>query len=100
MSTLRIQFAWAGPAGQGEILLELPEAATVQLAIDTACLSVPEVSATAANAVAAGVWGKVRALDYVLRDGDRVELYRALQADPKDARRTNAQMAQRKSKKM
>ena len=100
MSALRIQFAWAGPAGQGEIRLELPEAATVQLAIDTASQSLTEVVAAAADATAVGVWGKVRALDYVLRDGDRVELYRALQADPKDARRTNAQMAPRKSKKM
>ena len=34
-----------------------------------------------------GVWGKAAALDTPLRDGDRVELYRALQVDPKEARR-------------
>ena len=34
-----------------------------------------------------GVWGQPRALDHVLRDGDRVELYRPLLIDPKDARR-------------
>lgn len=34
-----------------------------------------------------GVWGQLRSLDHVLRDGDRVELYRALLIDPKDARR-------------
>lgn len=38
----------------------------------------------------AGVWGKVRPLDYVLRDGDRIETYAPLRADPKDARRAKA----------
>jgi hypothetical protein len=45
----------------------------------------------AANAIEGlpriGVWGQLRALDHVLRDGDRVELYRPLLIDPKDARR-------------
>lgn len=34
-----------------------------------------------------GVWGRVMPLDTVLRDGDRVELYRPLLVDPKVARR-------------
>ena len=34
-----------------------------------------------------GVFGKKKAPDTVLRDGDRVEIYRPLVADPKDARR-------------
>lgn len=34
-----------------------------------------------------GIWGKRRGLDYGLRDGDRVEIYRPLTLDPKEARR-------------
>lgn len=34
-----------------------------------------------------GVWGKLRSLDTLLRDRDRVEVYRPLQVDPKEARR-------------
>lgn len=34
-----------------------------------------------------GVWGKVQPLDKPLRDGDRVEIYRPLTVDPKEARR-------------
>ena len=34
-----------------------------------------------------GIWGRVRPADTPLRDGDRVELYRALTVDPKEARR-------------
>ena len=34
-----------------------------------------------------GIWGRMQGLDTVLRDNDRVELYRPLQVDPKEARR-------------
>ena len=34
-----------------------------------------------------GVWGRLCLVDQPLRDGDRVELYRGLQVDPKEARR-------------
>jgi uncharacterized protein len=43
-----------------------------------------------ANVSGTGVWGRVRSIDYVLRDADRVEFYRPLQADPKEARRRKA----------
>ena len=34
-----------------------------------------------------GVWGQLRRLDAALREGDRIEVYRPLVIDPKDARR-------------
>lgn len=34
-----------------------------------------------------GVWGKFKPLDAILRDRDRVEIYRPLKVDPKQARR-------------
>ncbi|MFM9915264.1 MAG: RnfH family protein [Rhizobacter sp.] len=34
-----------------------------------------------------GVWGQLKSLDHPLRDRDRVEIYRPLMIDPKDARR-------------
>ena len=34
-----------------------------------------------------GIWGKLCSLETVLRDCDRVEIYRPLQVDPKEARR-------------
>jgi putative ubiquitin-RnfH superfamily antitoxin RatB of RatAB toxin-antitoxin module len=37
-----------------------------------------------------GIFGKKKAPDTVLRNGDRVEIYRPLVADPKDARRRRA----------
>jgi len=100
MSLLRVWVAWAAPGSQREISLELPEPVTVQRAIDAAREVAPEVAQIAAGAAAVGVWGKVRPLDHLLRDGDRVECYRALQADPKDARRAKARQSPGKTGKM
>lgn len=47
----------------------------------------PEIDLTV-NQV--GIFGKLAKLDQVLEDGDRVEIYRALIADPKAARKQRA----------
>jgi uncharacterized protein len=38
-----------------------------------------------------GIFGKPVTLDHVLEEGDRVEIYRPLTADPKEARRRRAE---------
>src|SRR5690349_11501698 len=43
---------------------------------------------------AVGIWGRIRALDTPLKDGDRVEVYRPLQVDPKEARRRRQRLQQ------
>jgi putative ubiquitin-RnfH superfamily antitoxin RatB of RatAB toxin-antitoxin module len=67
-------------------------------AADAVTLSLPAGS-TAAEAVAAsglppagkiGIFGKVVKPDTRLSDGDRVEVYRMLAMDPKEARRRRA----------
>ncbi len=42
-----------------------------------------------------GVHGKVKPLEAKVREGDRIEIYRPLVADPKDARRRRAVKATR-----
>lgn len=37
-----------------------------------------------------GIYGKLKSRDTVLRDQDRIEIHRALKADPKEARRSRA----------
>ncbi|MGI9222839.1 MAG: RnfH family protein [Woeseiaceae bacterium] len=34
-----------------------------------------------------GIWGKLVAQDHVVHDGDRIEFYRPLNIDPREARR-------------
>ncbi|MDP1271271.1 RnfH family protein, partial [Klebsiella pneumoniae] len=40
-----------------------------------------------------GIFGRLRPPDSLLRDGDRVEIYRPLAADPKEVRRQLAELA-------
>lgn len=49
-----------------------------------------------AAALDVGVWSKLVRPDTPLRDGDRVELHRPLQVDPKEARRRRAERAARR----
>jgi putative ubiquitin-RnfH superfamily antitoxin RatB of RatAB toxin-antitoxin module len=42
-----------------------------------------------------GVFGKARGLDETVSDGDRVEIYRPLLADPKERRRQKAAAARK-----
>jgi uncharacterized protein len=70
--------------------LRLPLGSTVADAVEASGLfdEHPGMRALAdAGALQAGVWGVCRALQGVLAAGDRVELYRPLQVDPKEARR-------------
>ena len=48
------------------------------------------LAACGLSADAVGVFGQRVAPDAPLRDGDRVEVYRALKVDPKEARRRRA----------
>jgi uncharacterized protein len=37
-----------------------------------------------------GIFGRLKGLDTPLKEGDRIEIYRSLKADPKEARRKRA----------
>lgn len=82
-----VSVAYSPLAGQLDVLeLRLPAGATVAMALHRSGLLDlhPGIDLTQH---AVGVWGKLRSLDDTLRDADRVELYRPLQVDPKEARR-------------
>lgn len=66
--------------------LTVPAGARVEEAIRQSGVleAVPEIDLTKSRV---GIFSKIKALDAVLRDHDRIEIYRPLQADPKEARR-------------
>ena len=79
---LRIEVAYSPAAGvMNQVALRLPIGSTVQ---DALKLAFPELGL---EGLAVGVWGRLCALGDTLRDQDRVEVYRALLVDPKEARR-------------
>jgi putative ubiquitin-RnfH superfamily antitoxin RatB of RatAB toxin-antitoxin module len=50
-----------------------------------------------ADGCSTGIFGERVGLDAIVRPGDRVELYRALMADPKETRRRRAEKRKRGS---
>lgn len=84
---LRVEVAYALPEEQLLIALNVEEGTTVRLAIERSGIMrrAPEIDL--ANV---GLFGRVVPPDTPLRDGDRVEIYRSLIADPKQARRDRA----------
>ena len=65
--------------------LQLPAGATVRDALLAS--GVLQRAGLDLQVVQTGVWGRACGLDQALRDRDRVEIYRSLQVDPKEARR-------------
>ncbi len=86
---MRVSVALALPARQDVIELELPDGASVGDAIAAARLGdrYPDVDF---SSMRTGIWSRAAAANTRLRDGDRVELYRPLKADPKQQRRNRA----------
>jgi len=87
-ATIRVEVAYAD--AQIEFLreLDLPVGATVADAVRAS--RVYEASITAAAVKEFGIWSRSVEPTQVLHDGDRVELYRPLKIDPKEARRLRA----------
>ena len=88
MRTLRVAVAWASPAAQAVVDVELPDGATVADAV-AACDALARAGVTAADAGYA-IHGQTARPATPLADGDRVEITRPLVADPKAARRERA----------
>ena len=69
-----------------ELALVLEAEATVEQALQASGW-LAELSPTEVHLLEVGVWGRTVPLSHVLRQDDRVELYRPLKVDPKVARR-------------
>jgi uncharacterized protein len=78
---LKVQVVVALPRSEKIFSVELPEGATVQDAL----------AKTGLQGQSAGIFGERVPPGTKLREGDRVEVYRPLRMDPKEARRRRAQ---------
>lgn len=92
-TNLHVEIVYALPDTQTLLPLDVPQGTTIEQALDASGLLVthPEL---ASPEVPAGIWGKRRSRDTVLQEGDRIEFYRPLEADPKAVRRARAQQRQ------
>ncbi|WP_144146511.1 RnfH family protein [Paraburkholderia sp. BCC1884] len=82
---LSIEVCYALPGEQTLLAVDLPEGATLKQALDASGIlqRCPQIDLTTQKV---GVFGKLKPLDAVLADHDRVEIYRPLLVDPKLSR--------------
>jgi putative ubiquitin-RnfH superfamily antitoxin RatB of RatAB toxin-antitoxin module len=95
-AVLRVEVAYCPATGVVDrVVLQLHEGSCLQDAIDASGLC--QRHALDAASLKAGIWGRVQPLHTPLRDQDRVELYRPLLVDPKEARRLRYKRAKQRS---
>ena len=87
---IQIEVAYARPDEQALLSLRVAAGSTVAQVIEVSGVleKFPEID-LARNKV--GIFGKLTKLDTVVRERDRIEIYRALIADPKEIRRQRAE---------
>ena len=94
--TIKVRVAYALPARQYVEEVSVPVGSTVRDAIEASTLlhRFSDID-LARNRV--GVYSRLIELDAIAGDGDRIEIYRSLIADPKDVRRQRAKAGVKRS---
>ncbi|MDO9105901.1 MAG: RnfH family protein [Methylovulum sp.] len=84
-----VEVAYATPEQQVVIAVNVPDHATAESAINASAIlcRFPDIDKAALNI---GIFGSACKLEQPLKQGDRVEIYRPLVHDPKEARRQRA----------
>ena len=90
-SMIRVEVVFATPERQILKALELPQGATVAEAVARSGLQAL-FGDIDFDQLDVGIWGRVTERSRVLQADDRVELYRPLARDPRDARRELARV--------
>ena len=88
---IHVEVVYATLEQQEMVSLELPAGSTLADAIDQSGLA-EKFDGLEVEPSRVGIFGQKAKLDQVLREGDRVEIYRPLLADPKEVRRQRAIM--------
>lgn len=86
---VRVEVAYATPDKQLLLKIEVPAGCTVAEAIERSGIR-EEFPEMVLDLDAVGLFGRKVPADTVLRDGDRIEIYRPLIADPKEMRKQRA----------
>ncbi len=94
----RCTVAYALPDRQWLWSLELPAQATVADAMAAARALAGDAPALSWESVTVGIFGVACARDAAFSDGDRIEIYRPLAADPRAARRERVADARRRAR--
>lgn len=96
-ASISVQICYARPDKQFLLEQMVVPGTTIKQAIQSSGIvqHAPEIDVSVWRV---GIYGKLKTLDTVLREHDRVEIYRPLIADPKDSRRKRAENKDTKKK--
>lgn len=87
---IRVELVWSPEAGDvRHAWMTLEEGVSVEQALRGCPAFADQLPQL--EGLKTGVWGRLRPLDTPLRDRDRIEVYRPLTVDPKEARRQRYQ---------
>lgn len=83
---LKVEVAYGKPDGQRILVVQVPEGATLEEVIQVSGMLelFPEIDL---SRQAIGIFSQKKALSDNVKEGDRIEIYRPLVIDPKEARR-------------
>lgn len=93
-AALRVTVVYALPDRAWSVPLELPGGATVADALSAAAME-KRIPGLQIHPGHLAIFGRAAGMASVLQDGDRVEILRPLEVDPKQARRRRAREAGR-----
>lgn len=91
-ATIAVEVVHAGVHALWRCRVNLPAGSTAAQAVEAAGW-LPELPPEVRDPLRLGIHSRPVAADHVLRDGDRVEIYRPLALDPMAARRRRASRA-------
>lgn len=89
---LTIEVAYATPEKQLILSIQVPEGTTVEECIEQSGIK-QHFAEIDLSQQKVGIWNKASKRDATPRDGDRIEIYRPLIADPKAVRKRRAERA-------
>jgi putative ubiquitin-RnfH superfamily antitoxin RatB of RatAB toxin-antitoxin module len=86
---IQVEVAYALPQEQRILTVEVEEGCTIETVIDRSgiCERFPDIDLTQQKV---GIFSHIKSLSDKVREGDRIEIYRHLSIDPKEARRKRA----------
>ncbi|MDU0112942.1 MAG: putative ubiquitin-RnfH superfamily antitoxin RatB of RatAB toxin-antitoxin module [Psychrosphaera sp.] len=92
INNIKVELVYGLPQQQTLLSLEVPEGNTVEQVIVNSKIKdkYTDIDLTV-NKV--GIWNKTCKLQDIVKDGDRIEIYRPLIADPKEVRKRRAEKA-------
>jgi uncharacterized protein len=93
----RVTVVYCAPGIEDLTELYVPAGATVEQAIHASGVLQRHAALAAGATLEVGIWGCRCEPDHAVEDGDRVELYRPLTLDPKEARRLRAEVRRRRA---